>query len=342
MSPNLNPATTAQSLKCLVKCCLPGEASTSLFFLPSLYPFTCSSAFCRHSRAPGKAKAHTAATATATATTTAAAAASANSAASTALPIPSIESTPPLDPPVSQGPPGNAPFLPSPLPSSQAGSELRDTRAFQAPQSQDTQSTLFFGESNILTCVVGPAERQGQAASPLTALNRMSYPITEAITDGSPQLSAPTSTNSTRANHLLNEGAFTFAEPNICLVVLQAYFEWFHPCFPILDRAEIYKQHSLCQLSPLLLQAVLFIGASYCDDDTVHSMGFNDRPDAKHHLYHRARALYDLDWENNKITILQSLFLISFWRGGPLNEKNTRYWLGAAISLAQTRGFHRS
>jgi hypothetical protein len=189
--------------------------------------------------------------------------------------------------------------------------------------------------------VVGPADRQTQIASPIAPQNRMSYPITDAISDRTPEVFAAT-TNSVKAEYLLNEGAFTFANTEVCLSVLQAYFEWFHPCFPILDRFEIYKQHNFGHMSPLLFQAVLFIGASYCDDNTVHRMGFKDRPDAKQQLYNRAKALYDLDWENNKLTVLQSLFLISFWRAGPLNEKNTRYWLGAAISLAQTRGFHRS
>jgi hypothetical protein len=243
--------------------------------------------------------------------------------------------------PVSEESPGDVASLSGTVSSLQPGNVSSELIAFESPQTQDTESTLFFGESNLLTCVVGPADRQTQTASPIAPQNRISYPITDAISDRTPEVFAAT-TNSVKAEYLLNEGAFTFADTEVCLSVLQAYFEWFHPCFPILDRFEIYKQHNFGHMSPLLFQAVLFIGASYCDDNTVHRMGFKDRPDAKQQLYNRAKALYDLDWENNKLTVLQSLFLISFWRAGPLNEKNTRYWLGAAISLAQTRGFHRS
>ena len=237
--------------------------------------------------------------------------------------------------------PGDAASVSGTVSSLQVGNVSSELITIDSPQTQDTESTLFFGESNLLTCVAGPADRQTQTASPIAPQNRMSYPITDTISDRTPEVFAAT-TNSVKTEYLLNEGAFTFADTEVCLVVLQAYFKWFHPCFPILDRFEIYKQHKSGHISPLLFQAVLFIGASYCDDDAVHRMGFEDRPDAKQQLYNRAKALYDLDWENNKLTVLQSLFLISFWRAGPLNEKNTRYWLGAAISLAQTRGFHRS
>jgi hypothetical protein len=59
-------------------------------------------------------------------------------------------------------------------------------------------------------------------------------------------------------------------------------------------------------------------------------------------MYNRAKDLYDADYETDKITVSQALFLMSFWRAGPLLEKDTRHWLGAAISLAQTKGMHRS
>ena len=222
-----------------------------------------------------------------------------------------------------------------------AGNESAESAAFESPQTQDTESTLFFGESNFLTCVAGPGAQLPQSASTIAPQVRMSYPITDTINDRTSELFAATG-NPLKAKYLLNEGAFTFADNDVCLVVLQAYFEWFHPCFPILDRFDIYEQHKLGQISPLLFQAILFVGASYCNEDAVRRMGFKDCPDAKQHLYNRAKVLYDSDWENNKVTILQSLFLISFWRAGPLNVKNTRYWLGAAISLAQSRGFHRS
>ncbi|KAM0597077.1 hypothetical protein ACHAO3_001987 [Verticillium nonalfalfae] len=70
-------------------------------------------------------------------------------------------------------------------------------------------------------------------------------------------------------------------------------------------------------------------------------MGFKDRSEAKSLLYTRARLLFHADWEKDEITLLQSLFLLSFWRGGPSDVRDVRYWLGVVISLAESYGYHR-
>ena len=87
---------------------------------------------------------------------------------------------------------------------------------------------------------------------------------------------------------------------------------------------------------------MLFIGVIFCSEETVAQIGEESRQDAKSLFYCRAKDIYDADFESNKLAVLQSLFLMSFWRAGPLLEKNTRHWLGAAISLAQSKGIHRS
>lgn len=87
---------------------------------------------------------------------------------------------------------------------------------------------------------------------------------------------------------------------------------------------------------------MLFIGATYCDHDTIVSMGFQDRSEAKSLLYTRARLLFHADWEKDEITLIQSLFLMSFWRGGPSDVRDVRYWLGVVIGVAESYGLHRS
>ncbi|KAF4545053.1 hypothetical protein BFW01_g2570 [Lasiodiplodia theobromae] len=87
---------------------------------------------------------------------------------------------------------------------------------------------------------------------------------------------------------------------------------------------------------------MLFISATYCDESIIAAMGFSSRFQAKSSFYNRARLLFDADWEKDQLTILQSLFLMSFWRGGPSNIRDVRYWLGVSITLAQTFGLHRS
>jgi Fungal specific transcription factor domain len=143
-------------------------------------------------------------------------------------------------------------------------------------------------------------------------------------------------------DYIVQEGAFVFPQPSVCEALLQAYFEWFHPCFPIIDREEFSTLYTSKALSPLLLQATLFVATSHCSVQRLKTIGLRDLGQAKFNFYNRAKLLYDTDWEANKLTRLQALFLMSFWRDGPSGEKDTRHWLGAAISLAQTKGLHRS
>jgi hypothetical protein len=85
---------------------------------------------------------------------------------------------------------------------------------------------------------------------------------------------------------------------------------------------------------------MLFIGVSLCSDTVLDSTGFCDRYRAKGEFYERAKDIYDSGWETDTIIRLQSLFLLSFWRGTPTEERDVRFWLGAAIGLAQKKGMH--
>lgn len=205
------------------------------------------------------------------------------------------------------------------------------------------ESNLFFGESNFLTLV--PSGQSGP--QPNAEKGRLSFPINAAAT---PLQSNNHTSLSTGVIHLSqgtqrylrDEGALTFPSLQTCLPVLQAYFRWFHPCFPVLDRPSIAKQLTAMDISPLLLQAMLFIGATYCDDEAIINLGFRDRSEAKSLLYTRARLLFHADWEKDQTTLIQGLFLMSFWRGEPSDVRDVRYWLGVVITLAETYGLHRS
>lgn len=87
---------------------------------------------------------------------------------------------------------------------------------------------------------------------------------------------------------------------------------------------------------------MLFIGCIHCDESDLSLVGLGSRQMAKSVLFNRAKDIYDVGFEQRKLTIIQSLFFMSFWRVGALLEKDTRHWLGAAISLAQTEALHRS
>jgi len=209
-------------------------------------------------------------------------------------------------------------------------------------ETDDLDRTVYFGESNLLTCLASEDGSPPQDPRSPHSKHRLSYPISEAVETKASMLVPATGRTSGMLDFLKHEGMFNLPRPQEIRLVLQAYFNWFHPCFPILDQVETSNAYLDGTLSPLLVQGMLFIGSSYCDERTIHRMGFKHRHEAKHYFYKHVKSLYHTDWETNQLVVLQALFMLSFWRAGPRNEKDTRHWLGSAVTLAQARGFHRS
>lgn len=207
---------------------------------------------------------------------------------------------------------------------------------------QEDEGPVYLGESNSVRYVhndstpgepTEPSPGQGQ---------RLLHNIPNAVKAESlvPEWEAERRQN--RINSLRAEGVFSFPDEHVLETLLRVYFKWFHPCFAIVDEDEIWAQHRQGTLSPLLLHAILFISAIHCDDQTLQLLGLGHRHRAKYMFYNRAKDIYDADYERRKLTVIQALFLISFWRAGALLEKDARHWLGAAITLAQTKALHRA
>lgn len=203
-------------------------------------------------------------------------------------------------------------------------------------------STVFLGESSSISLV--HTTHNPSTSSPQSAVDRtrLRYPIPDAVSSKASNTPFETRRKAARIEFLTKDGAFEFPGNEVCEVLFEAYFSWFHPCFPILDRQNFFKSYITKTISPLLLQAVLFVGASHCNQKVMAGLGYPDRQETRNTMYNHAKDIYDADYETDKITVSQALFLMSFWRVGPLLEKDTRHWLGAAISLAQTKGMHRS
>lgn len=59
-------------------------------------------------------------------------------------------------------------------------------------------------------------------------------------------------------------------------------------------------------------------------------------------FYTKAKALFDVGYESNKIVVLQISILMSFWGGGPNNYWNFYSWIGTGVTIAEALGCHRS
>lgn len=143
-------------------------------------------------------------------------------------------------------------------------------------------------------------------------------------------------------HYLQSRHAFDLPEKNISDALLQVYFQHFHPAFPIFDRKTFGELYLSGLTSTLALQSIFFIASTLCEEALLREAGFRDRRDATLTFYIRAKALYDSDFERDKVTVTAALFLLGFVWQSPEDQKDSWQWLGQAISTAQTLGMHRS
>lgn len=145
-------------------------------------------------------------------------------------------------------------------------------------------------------------------------------------------------------NYLLKKGAFEIPHTDLRNALLKSYIDYIHPHLPMLDLNDflwrIHKNDGTQCISPLLFQAVMFAGTSSVDLQYLLLAGYQDRDSARRAFFHRARLLYDFDMDKDRISIVQSLILMSYWHDFP-EEKDCRHWLEIGLSLAQRLSLHR-
>jgi hypothetical protein len=134
--------------------------------------------------------------------------------------------------------------------------------------------------------------------------------------------------------YLKAKGCFMLPENSRELV--KAYFQYVHPTFPVIDAAQFLQHYAITGLKGinlLLLWSMFSVSASYA--------GASPQKVYKKIYAHRAKYLFDLTQENDKIVLVQSALLLSFWFEDGEDIKQSWYWSSIAISIAQTLGLHR-
>lgn len=115
-----------------------------------------------------------------------------------------------------------------------------------------------------------------------------------------------------------NAGALPTKEVRDDLV--EAFFEKIHPGFPIVDEVQFKIRYADPANPPplLLLQAVLLAGAHV----SLHPKVAESRSLVKMALFRRAKALFDMHFENDRMHLVQSalLFTWHFEVRGSLNS----------------------
>ncbi|KAE8418668.1 fungal-specific transcription factor domain-containing protein [Aspergillus pseudocaelatus] len=136
-------------------------------------------------------------------------------------------------------------------------------------------------------------------------------------------------------------GALESFEKNISDDLIRIFFEMCYPQCPIFDRADFQLKYESGRVSPLVLQAVYFVALNHCSEELYKRAGFANRYLATFTCYQRAKTLYDINHESDAIATLQAIYLLSFWWGSPMEQKDMWHWTGIACNRAQSLGLHQ-
>ncbi|KAK3068921.1 hypothetical protein LTR53_013137 [Teratosphaeriaceae sp. CCFEE 6253] len=122
--------------------------------------------------------------------------------------------------------------------------------------------------------------------------------------------------------------------------LVQTYFDDIHPWFPIVDVAEFKRQYESSQDPPplLLFHSVLLAAARISD----HPMVASSRPTVTATLFRRAKSLFDLRHENDRVFLVQAALLIAWHvEDSDTISSNSYHWVGQATRIALGLGMHR-
>lgn len=142
-------------------------------------------------------------------------------------------------------------------------------------------------------------------------------------------------------SYLRSRGAFDLPASHIQEILIRCYFHHVHPFSPILDPRQFILDYESGRVSILLLWSIFVASASFVDDTLLTQDFYTSRTSLKRSVYQRAKVLYDLNYEQDKITLIQSVFLVGFWYTTSDDRQGPWHWNGIAISLSHTIGLHR-
>lgn len=146
--------------------------------------------------------------------------------------------------------------------------------------------------------------------------------------------------------YLQGKGALVIPDQPLRNALLQSYADYVHPLMPLLDLHQltriVNRNDGVEPISLLLFQAVMFAGVATVDMGPLTAAGHSSRREARRAFFNKTRLLYDLDYEDDSIALIQSLLLMTYWREDPSGRKETHHWLAIAVSQAQKIGLHRN
>ncbi|TAQ86733.1 hypothetical protein B7494_g4961 [Chlorociboria aeruginascens] len=148
-------------------------------------------------------------------------------------------------------------------------------------------------------------------------------------------------------DYLYAKGALCLPEVHVRNALLRSFIEYVHPYMPLVELHELLHiidegTGESGKISLLLFQAIMFTGTAFVDLEFLKAAGYSSRKAARRAFFQKARVLYDFDYETDRVSLVQSLLLMTYWYETPDDQKDTWHWMGVAISLGHTIGLHRN
>lgn len=143
---------------------------------------------------------------------------------------------------------------------------------------------------------------------------------------------------------LEKRGALSLPPKDLCDELIHAYFKWVAPIVPMVNQHRFMESYRDPHNPPsiLLMQAILLAGSRVCTIEMLMDSNGSPIPAATL-FYKRAKALYDADYEQDRVTIVQALILMGwYWEEPGKVTKNVFYWNGLASTIAHGFGMHRN
>ena len=146
--------------------------------------------------------------------------------------------------------------------------------------------------------------------------------------------------------YLERKGALAIPTAPLRDELLRSFAEYIWPYMPLVDLHEVVntidRNDGSQTISLLLFQAIMFAGIAMVDIQHLKNAGYDNRRDARRDFFQKTRLLYDFDIEVDRISLIQSLLLMTYWYETPDDQKDSHHWMGIAVSLSHTIGLHRN
>jgi hypothetical protein len=188
--------------------------------------------------------------------------------------------------------------------------------------SQDTSSRSANPDMSVLNGSVGPFSptgsfrRPGQGNTDFSQDMQQSNGASPHKIEHSQSLPAyikalPSRFERDDITYLRNKGVLTIPDDELRNELLRNYAEYIHPFMPSIDLhtfvRSINQNDGEQPDSLLLFQAVMFSRTAIVNMDLLRAAGYNNRQEARRVFFEKVRPLYDIDYEDDSIILIQLL-----------------------------------